>query len=189
MAIKISDLCRDHCNNLGIDIVEVYDTAQNHDKINVFDLNQIEEELTKQSPTGGNRVVYLKMRKFKQYSIITQSSIIEGTNEEVIELAYKLNQRIVSNLDNLSPEEILQQLMDKVGVTMIVDGDPRTFVTREQAMREKNGNTNIQEGRFPQGDSIMPVNYLKLKEDSVIIALKYSVNLSKYKTLMYTSGL
>jgi len=194
MNVKMGDPFNQRIVEMGMEKEQVISIIENPDRINVFDLNLLEKNLTGSMPTSKNRLIFLYSKCFENEKgeyYVWLSAMKDETKPMIVLDGYKINAKLIPGIENMSPIEIIARLSERLGIPFTVDGEERTsIVIRYLVCREKNKLPLI-EAKVPVGHTVIGVLNFKIHPDgnTAVVALKYTMDLTRYNEWLYVSRL
>lgn len=170
---------------------EVKETIENPTKKNAIDLNLLEQERTSFMPSGIGQIVYLSLRKYEFFHILILTAKKVGEIGHVTD-GFKVNEKLIPDIEKLQPIEILERIIEKFGLTTIVDGEERRGLQNFMMVpRDEKGRLMISQGKSPAGHAFYVHAIVKIsgKIGFEPVSILYAIDNTKLNGWIYTSGI
>jgi len=168
---------------------EVKETIENPNKKNAIDLNLLEQERTSFMPSGTGSIVYLSLRKYEVFHILILTRKKIGEICHVTD-GFKVNKKLIPDIEELQPIEILERIIEKFGLPLFVDGEERRGLQKFMMVpRDEKGRLMISQGKFPVGHKFYVNAFVKIsgKIGFEPVSILYAIDNTKFHEWIYTS--
>ena len=188
MKLIIDPPFKDYMKDRKITHDEVKETIKNPTRKNAIDINLLEQERTGFMPSSIGPIVYLYLRKYETFYILISTKEV-GKICHVTD-GFKVNEKLISDIEKLQPMNILERIVEKFGLTTIIDGEERQgIIMFAEVSKDRKGNTKIAAGKSPKGHSFSIRVIVKPRGARMrdYITMLYTINETKLLEWIYTS--